>query len=179
MLCLCWSFRISPARFGCVDWGVGCEIPQETTAVTTKGVLAQRHSFPRSSIEGWRLQPAGGGPAWRPVGGACSPWGLSVDLAYWWLKLKRWLRPCRLDGTLTRRLGRRELASHMSCSKVKHTIMGTSTEFSICEAGRWPVVFSSWLDLAVWLAHSWMFESWMPTRLLAGDWISEHYMWQS
>lgn len=35
---------------------------------------------------------------------------------------------------------------------------------------RWPVVFSSWLDQPVRLAHSWIFESWMPKRLLGETW---------
>lgn len=124
-------------------------------------------SFPPSSVEGWRLQPAGGGPAWRPVGVLVHP-RASGWSGYWWLTLKQRLRPCRLDGTLTRRLGRQESASHMSRSKVKHTIMGVSLNSENREPGRWPVVFSSWLDRPVWLALSWISESWMPTRLLVG-----------
>ena len=81
-------------------------------------------SPPSSEGGGWRPQPAGGGPAWRPVGVPVHP-GAAGWSGYWWLK--RRLRPCRRDGTLTRRLGRQELASHMSRSKVKHTIMGAAS----------------------------------------------------
>ncbi len=132
-----------------------------TTKASSPNATAIHCSFPPSSEEGWRLQPAGGGPARHPVGVPVHP-GASGWSGYWWLKW--WLRPCRIDETLTRRLGRQELASHMSRSKVKHTIMGVS--LNSAAVSRWPVVFSSWLDRPVWLAHSWIFESWMPTRLL-------------
>lgn len=87
------------------------------------GATTSHRSSPPSSEGGWRLQPAGGGPAWRPVGVPVHP-----GAAGWsgYSCLKRRLRPCRRDGTLTRRLGRQEPASHMSRSKVKHTIMGVS-----------------------------------------------------
>lgn len=49
---------------------------------------------------GWRLHLAGVCPVWRPVRVPVHPEACGWS-GYWWLKLIQWLRPCRLDGTLT------------------------------------------------------------------------------
>lgn len=76
---------------------------------------------PPSSAGGWRPQPIGGGPVYLvgvPFAPQASGW-----CSYWWFK--RWLRPCWLDGNLTRCLVRQQWP-HTYHSKVKHAITGVS-----------------------------------------------------